>query len=162
MKQCHQYHPEMLSRLVDNALTPRESARIREHLACCPHCRDWVDRYGELDRQVGPALEGHLAAQGRPDLEASVIQALFPPSKASVWHRLFRSFDFLKTRKFYLQVASFAAILILGTLFLQDRPLLPPQSDASAIVTTIDGNAASVMILETRKQRHTIIWYQEG
>jgi len=68
--------------------------------------------------------------------------------------------DFIKGKKIYLQMASFAAILVMSMAFLQDQKVV--FHSPSAIVNSIDGDMASVMILETREQHHTIIWYKES
>ena len=67
------------------------------------------------------------------------------------------------TRKFYLQLGSVAAIIILSisTIYLQKKPALSLSDGPSAIVTSVDGDVSSVMILETQDKKHTIIWYKE-
>jgi hypothetical protein len=59
-----------------------------------------------------------------------------------------------------LQLASIAAILLATVIYYQGDTVVP--TGPSAIVNSVDGDIASVMILETQASKHTIIWYTES
>ncbi len=161
MKKCNAYPPDNISRFMDNNLSKKETLKLKKHLAACPECRQLLNRYQRLEHGVI-----HMVHQQVPPMKATTLEhALLKKIRSENQRRRsltspFKRFmDFIQGKKFYLQMASFAAILLLSTMFLRDQEKVIRAP--SAIVNSIDGNVASVMILETREQRHTIIWYKE-
>ena len=65
----------------------------------------------------------------------------------------------LFSKNINLKLASIAAILMIGLYTFQGSMFDPP--GPSAIVKSIDTDFASVMIIETQKEKHTIIWFSE-
>ena len=63
-------------------------------------------------------------------------------------------------KNIYLKLVSLAAVVMIG-LFPFDEDLLQNPSGPSAIVNSVDTEYASVMIIETQKEKHTIIWFSE-
>ncbi len=151
----------MISRFVDAALSPEATADLEKHLETCPECRQRVKGYQTLAGDVIHLIHQQTSRILSTGPEHALLRKISAEKEGyfplpSPFRRLM---DFVQGKKFYLQMASFAAILLLGTVFLQDQETIirPP----SAIVNSIDGDMASVMILETRGKHHTIIWYKE-
>lgn len=161
MKTCRKYDEKTLSLFVDNALPPRVTATLEAHLSSCPDCRQTVEDYHRIGRRVARHITTRARDLHRVPLEEGRVQSN---------RRQVRFFDFsfgaaaaafLREKKIYLQTASVVAILLTSMLFLQDQAA--PVPGPSAIVNAINGETASVMVLETRgAQRHTIIWYKES
>jgi anti-sigma factor RsiW len=161
MKKCNAYPPDKISRFMDKDLSKQEMAQLEKHLATCPTCRQLVNRYKRLGDGVIRMVHQQVPPMETAALEHALLKKIRSETqiKRSLTSPFKRFMDFIQGKKFYLQMASFAAILLLSTLFLKDQEKVIRAP--SAIVNSIDGNMASVMILETREQRHTIIWYKE-
>ena len=161
MKKCNAYPPDNISRFMDNDLSEKEMAALEKHLATCPECRQRANRYQRLEDGVIRMVHQQSLSMDTAALEHALLKKTRSQGqKKRTQTSPFKGFmDFIQGKKFYLQMASFAAILLLSTLFLKDQEKVIRAP--SAIVNSIDGNMASVMILETREQRHTIIWYKE-
>ncbi len=161
MKECNAYPPDNISRFMDNDLSEQEMAALENHLATCPECREQMHRYQRLEDGVIRMVHKQISATETAALEHALLRKIKSENqrKRSLASTFQHFMAFIQGKKFYLQMASFAAILLLSTLFLRDQEKIIRAP--SAIVNSIDGNMASVMILETREQRHTIIWYKE-
>lgn len=161
MKKCNTYPPETISRFMDNALSGNATADLEKHLKTCPECRHLLQQYLRLEDGLSHIIRQKAPSEDTADLEGILIRQIRDKNRKNTSVKSsFRQFlDFIQGKKFYLQMASFAAILLLSTMFLRDQEKFI--SSPSAIVNSIDGNMASVMILETREERHTIIWYKE-
>jgi anti-sigma factor RsiW len=161
MKKCNRYTTEMLSQFVDNALPPETRTELARHLTTCPTCRHTVKRYQSITSKVMQNIQRHGSRANNTALEQNLLVKIRKEKamKASNLSFFQGVINFIKGKKIYLQMASFAAILLMSMAFLQDQKVV--FQTPSAIVNSIDGEMASVMILETREQRHTIIWYKE-
>lgn len=156
----------MLSQFVDNALPPETRTSLERHLPTCPVCQHTVKSYQNIDTKVIQNIQRHSHSHSHRGNNTALEQELLvkirkeratEPSDFSFFQGMI---DFIKGKKIYLQMASFAAILLMSMAFLQDQKVV--FHSPSAIVNSIDGDMASVMILETKEQRHTIIWYKES
>ena len=161
MKKCNAYPPDNISRFMDNDLSKQEMAELEKHLATCPECRERMHRYQRLGDGVIRMVYEQIPTTETDVLEHALLRKIRSENqrKRPLTSTFQRFMTFIQGKKFYLQMASFAAILLLSTLFLRDQEKVIRAP--SAIVNSIDGNMASVMILETMEQRHTIIWYKE-
>jgi hypothetical protein len=65
----------------------------------------------------------------------------------------------LFNQNIYLKLASITAILMISLFSFQNTWFGTP--GPSAIVNSVDTDFASVMIIETQKEKHTIIWFSE-
>jgi len=152
----------MLSQFVDNALSPETTRALESHLTTCPVCQHTVKRYQGITNKVIHSIQRQGSQANHTELEHSLLIKLrkeraTEPSYFSFFQGMI---DFIKGKKIYLQMASFAAILLMSMVLLQDQKVV--FHSPSAIVNSIDGDMASVMILETQEQHHTIIWYKES
>ena len=162
MKKCSKYTPETLSRFVDKALPPEIQTSLNRHLSTCPACQQTIKSYQDIDNQFIQHIQRHSRRVNNTALARELLVKIRKeeerkPPDFSFFQTMI---NFIKGKKIYLQIASFAAILLISTLFLQDQKVT--FNSPSAIVNSIDGDMASVMILETPKQRHTIIWFKES
>ncbi len=156
MKKCTIYAPETLGLYVDGELPPHAMETVERHLAICRHCRSVVENYELLATAFKQGVERRAPWESQALSQATVF-ARTPPRQPSFWTGMT---DFLKAKKYILQLASIAAILVAGVFYYQALPVL--QDGPSAIVNFVEGDMASVMIFETHPSNHTIIWYTEG
>lgn len=96
-------------------------------------------------------MENHEAAVMGHKLEQAVLNS--EKKSAGTISGLFG-------KNIYLKLASILAVLMIG-LFPFDEDLLQGPSGPSAIVNSLDTEYASVMIIETQIEKHTIIWFLE-
>jgi anti-sigma factor RsiW len=146
-QQCSKYTERFISRFVDNELDPVRTMEFSSHLADCPDCAQTAARFQNL----GVVFNAHTQRQ---IARVSCLETAsnFPDDKKPTgrWGKI--------TDHLYIKLASLtavAALLILAVF--QGTPPAGP----SAIVKSLDTNASSVMIIETIKEKHTIIWFSE-
>jgi hypothetical protein len=111
-------------------------------------------------------FNNHIATQVA---QAQVAQALIAQASSLNMGKKFSSpgkhngpiarFFGSPTDHLYIKLASLTAVAALLILIVFQPP--PPQLSPSAIVKSLDTNASSVMIIETLKEKHTIIWFSE-
>jgi len=146
-QQCSKYTQKFISRFVDNELDPARTMEFSFHLKNCQDCAKLVTKFQKL----GIVFNTHVATQ---IAQASPVDLATTPLDYEKPNGLFgRMTDHL-----YIKLASLtavAALLILAVF--QGAPPAGP----SAIVKSLDTNASSVMIIETIKEKHTIIWFSE-
>jgi anti-sigma factor RsiW len=155
MKKCAVYDPETLGLYVDGELEPHARKAVERHLDMCIRCRSVVENYEQLAATFKQGIERRAPweVQGLSEKRVPPVNTRL----SSFWTGMV---DFVKAKKYTLQLASIAAILFAGVFYYQDRPVL--QDGPSAIINFVEGDMASVMIFETHPSNHTIIWYTEG
>ncbi len=186
--RCGRYSTETLSAYIDNALPRKILREIDAHLGTCEVCRHTVHAFDSVDNRVAASISFSLSPsdaltqkeQIMAKIEHEKESARQKAQKKKPWRRdalpftmkfsnLMEMLQF-KPWKIYLQLASLAAIILIsGTLLKTMAPLpwdakpavVQYRQEPSAIVTSVDGDVASMMILETEQTQHTIIWYQE-
>lgn len=144
---CKQYTPEQISRYVDNELPPDLYQAITDHQKCCPACKRLIQSYRDLGNTFSSYTDRQVSGLTVPNPTADD-----PHPKVPLFRRLFG-------KKIYLKLASIVAIVVVSLAVYQGFPTGP--SGPSAIVQSVDTDVASVMIIETEKQKHTIIWFSE-
>ena len=153
-KSCSQYTPEDISMFVDNELSRDKYQGLAQHLEQCSRCSSLVKNY----KTLSAAFKSHTQNKISQVDSARVKQKLDLTIQNSKNKPLKNSFG-LFGKNTYLKIASIAAILMI-TLFTFQNKLFTP-SGPSAIVKYVDTDFSSVMIIETQKEQHTIIWYSE-
>ncbi len=153
-KSCSQYTPEDISMFVDNELSRDKYQGLVQHLEQCSHCSSLVKNYMTLSA----AFKSHTQSEISQIDSVRVKQKLDQTIQNSENKPLKNSFG-LFGKNTYLKIASIAAILMI-TLFTFQNKLLTP-TGPSAIIKYVDTDFSSVMIIETQKKQHTIIWYSE-
>ncbi len=153
-KTCQTYCLEDLGKFTDNALDPQEYGRIEGHLEICPQCRGIVDQY----RLMSQSFAHGVARDTRQIDTQGLEQRVFQKVQGNKIGFIKKAIDYFSP-KLYLKLASIVAIMVIGFGYYAQRPMdiLGP----SAIVTSVDTNMSSVMIFETQKSKHTIIWFSE-
>lgn len=187
LKTCRKYSSETLSCFIDRELTEKEYSAIEEHLATCLECKNIINTYQSLEGHFTAGMTSALSSMDTARLKSRIMAGTdgenlnrqntvkeptdsgFSPSEP--WKDIIRkllhgkqpffSNQFFNTRKFYLQLTSVAAIILvsISMIYLQKEPSF--SGGPSAIITSVDGDISSVMILETQEEKHTIIWYKE-
>ena len=154
-QQCSKYTEEFISRFVDNELDPVGTMEFSSHLGDCQDCAEVVAKFQKLgtlfNTHINTHINTHAARQiarvSRVDMATTLLDYAKP---TGIFGRM--------TDHLYIKLASLtavAALLILAVF--QGAPPVGP----SAIVKSLDTNASSVMIIETIKEKHTIIWFSE-
>ena len=186
---CDQYTTKTLSSYIDNALPRKILREIDAHLETCEACHHTVHLFDSIGDRVAANISFSLspgdALSQKEQIMAKIRHekesAREKDQKKKIWslHAFPFAVEFsnltrmpqFRPWKIYLQLASLAAIILIsGTLlktmapFPWDTPSAVVQypHEPSAIVTSVDGDVASMMILETEQTQHTIIWYQEA
>lgn len=151
---CHQYTSEQISLFVDRELSHADMLTIEEHLKQCRQCREQAEQF----KTMADIFSKHATRQV-DDLEKRPIRESLQAEMASDGKKSQKVKDWLFGKNKILKLASIVAIMIFGWVGYQGQFTAP--AGPSAIVQSLDTDYSSVMILETEKQKHTIIWYTE-
>lgn len=154
-KKCDLYTSEDISRYIDGDLSSDRYRSLELHLSLCRDCRNLADRYQSLSinfsRYTDKKTRGIEAENIAHKLEEKIFNS---EKKFSV------NLSGLFGKNIYLKLAGVLAVVIIGLLPF-DNEMIKGPSDPSAIVNSVDTEYASVMIIETQKEKHTIIWFSE-
>ena len=153
-KTCAEYTSEEISRFIDNELPEDQHPAVAQHLIHCQNCSRLVERY----RSVSAVINDHADKQVLKIDPAGLKQKTERAIKKLQTKSLGNIFGFFG-KNIYLKLASIAAIVMFGLLPFQGALFGP--TGPSAIVKSVDTDFASVMIIETQKEKHTIIWFSE-
>ncbi|MBU1342619.1 MAG: zf-HC2 domain-containing protein [Proteobacteria bacterium] len=153
-KTCDNYAPEDMSRFVDNELPPNLHREFAQHLIHCPSCSRVVEQY----RSITSVFSGH-ADQEVLKIDGIKLKQKLEKSLQNSEKTTFGNVFGLLGKNIYLKLASITAILMIS-LFAFQGSLFGP-SGPSAIVKSVNTDFTSVMIIETQKEKHTIIWFSE-
>ena len=151
-KPCDKYTAEDISRFIDNELPRDQYHAVAQHLIHCPVCSRLVERYRSISSVINDHADQAVLRIDPVKLKQKIVQQ---NSKETFSRNIFRFF----TKNIYLKLASIAAIVIFSLLPFQGALFGP--TGPSAIVKYVDTDFASVMIIETQKEQHTIIWFSE-
>lgn len=155
-KKCNRYTSEDISRFIDRELSLEQYRFFKHHLPHCRDCADLVNRYQSVSFAFSHYTDRMAQGIKDADIAQKLEKTVLAPEKKS-WG----NFSGLFGKNIYLKLASIAAVLMIG-LFPFDEDLLKDSSvGPSAIVNSVDTEYTSVMIIETQKQKHTIIWFLE-
>lgn len=153
-KTCDKYTTEDISRFVDDELPRDKYDAVVQHLNNCPYCQRLSEKYNALSTIFNDQTDQEILTVDATRLEQIISNRIQNSKKPSFTN----IFGFLG-RNIYLKLASITAILIIGLMPFQGT--LFGTQGPSAIVKSIDTDFASVMIIETQKEKHTIIWFSE-
>jgi anti-sigma factor RsiW len=145
----------LLNRFFDGELGPDESARMAHHLKYCRSCQEALRDNQSVSTLLRTSLDEALARINLEEVEEGVL-ALIDRKRGPWWMKLRDQFV---SKKFYVPAAAAATGLVLFfALVTGPDPALGP----SAIINSFQGDVGSVMILETEKSHHTILWFSEN
>lgn len=152
IQKCSKYTEKFISQFVDNEWGPTQTVEFSSHLDHCPDCAARVAKFQKLSI----VFNSHAAAQVAR-LNASPMNMARPLNTDKLRGSFSRLFQGL-THHLYIKLASLTAVavLLIVAVFQGTHPVGP-----SAIIKSLDTNASSVMIIETEKEKHTIIWFSE-
>ena len=156
MKPSGHYDGETLSRYLDRELGPELAREVEAHAAACPECGARIRAFRSGDEAVRRWAEGAANAMdthGIPVPDVSV-------RPGSLLKALVSGLPVRLTGKNFLQTGAIVAILLVAGIAV--RHFTTETGGPSAIVTSVEGDTPSVMILETRKEHQTIIWFKES
>jgi len=154
-KSCNRYRPEDISLFVDTELPQSRYLEIEHHLHNCPDCNRLVEQYKTLSIMFKDHVEQKKLKINPDTLKQRLVPATPDLQKISLGNR-----SGFFGKNIYLKLASIAAILMIS-LFTFQKGIVGNATGPSAIVTSVDTDVSSVMIIETQKERHTIIWFSE-
>ena len=157
-KACKTYDQKTISQFVDNELPSEEHKLIAEHIEICPICKNIAERYLYLSDAFAQNTSRQVDKFDTSMIRQNVIEKI-KREENSLFKKVFDYFS----PKFYIKVASVVTIMVVSLIYFQTQAIKPTNvTEPSAIVTLVDGNVSSVMILETEKSKHTIIWFSEA
>jgi len=145
----------LLNRFFDEELGPHEFARMTRHLKYCLSCQEALRHNQSVSALLKTGLDEVLARANLEELEEGVL-ALIHKKRSPWWMRLRDQFA---SKKFYVPATAIATGLVLFLALLTDPA---PAPGPSAIINSFEGDVGSVMILETEKAHHTILWFSEN
>jgi len=151
-KTCHKYTDEEISRFVDNELPRNRYHEMAQHCSHCADCRRIIEQYRSMSSVFNNHADQQILKVDASKLSRKVAQITQQSKQKKAGSGFFG-------KNIYLKLASVAAILMIS-LFTMQNGLFGP-SGPSAIVKSVDTEFASVMIIETQKEKHTIIWFSE-
>lgn len=144
-----------LGQFFDRELEPDASVAINEHIEHCHTCREELQGNQFVSSLLKAAVEEEISQANLQEVEERLLTVI--RAKKGPWWIQFKGLCLSK--KFYVPAAAMAAALI---MFFHVISVPVPTSGPSAIIDSLQGNFASVMILETQKSRQTILWIHEA
>jgi hypothetical protein len=154
--KCSKYTPEDISMFVDNEFFKDQYRTLAQHIEQCSHCNELARQYKTLsdvfhnhvhERQQGLKINKALLEQKFDKIIQSHGQ--------STWSNIFG----LSKKYIFIKFAGVIMISLIS-LFAFQKIMTKP-TGPSAIVKYVDTDYSSVMIIETEKEKHTIIWFNE-
>ncbi len=157
-QQCNKYTQKFIGQFIDNELGPDKTRELSSHIEHCPDCAGQAARLKKLkvvfNRHVTAQIDKIKLSDGNM-APTPIDQKIDSKKGQGFFDRFFDG----KTDHLYVKLASLGAVAALLILAIF-QGALPPVTP-SAIVKSLDTNASSVMIIETLKEKHTIIWFSE-
>jgi anti-sigma factor RsiW len=151
-ERCDQ---SLVDQYYDRDLNREEEARFEEHLETCPVCRQALKENQRLSEAFTSGLADAAARTDLDEIETRVMEKI--RARGLPWWRRIPS---LLTPKRVLLPATVLATLLVVAVFY--NPLSrSPNHGPSALVSSLGGETASVMVFETPETRQTIIWFNE-
>jgi anti-sigma factor RsiW len=147
--------PNLLNRFFDEELAPDESARMAHHLKYCPSCQEALRDNQAVSTLLRTGLDEALARIKFEEVEEGVL-ALIHSKRRSWWMKLRGQFI---SKRFYVPAAAVVTGLVLFFALVTGPA---PAPGPSALINSFEGDVGSVIILETEKSHHTILWFSEN
>jgi len=148
--------PLLINRFFDKELEPEESNRVKDHMDSCPECKEQFEHLGLISRQIKNHIDEKVSQT--PFTQNLMVEnrvLAYIEKKSLPWWK--RAIERAFSKPILIPATAVASLaLILFTVFRQ-----PVISGPSAIVTSVSGDTASVIILETVQTHHTIVWFTE-
>lgn len=149
--RCSEYTLEQISRFVDKELPPDSYQAMAGHCRDCSECKKTIKTLSQISTVFQAHVAQESAAINNTMAEPAAPENLPPKGFTTVFGAL--------GQHLFLKLGFITAVLVAG-IFVYNTQFAPPQGP-SAIVKYVDTEMPSVMIFETEKQKHTIIWISE-
>lgn len=148
--------PNLLELFFDGELNEEAYRALYEHATHCPSCRKTLGENRSVSRLARAGVMKEVSRAGLEQLDA----AAFVRSRERDRRAWRRGSDivFLKPRFWVPATAAVVAAFFFLTFF---NPV-PTVFEPSALVQSLKGEVASVMILEIPGSRRTVLWFEEG
>lgn len=165
-KSCRKYTLETISMFIDMELPEAEFKALSAHIEQCEACAEQVKNLQQIATKFDHIATAEVDRLKKTRFNITAGQFA---STLTFWN-FGRIFKFMREHM-SVKVASVAAIAIVTILavFQGTEEIYPKSpgpgniaahlSGSSAIVTSVDTNYSSIMIFETKKEKHTIIWF---
>lgn len=144
----------MLGRFFDRELEADASVAISGHIEHCHSCKEEMQSNQLVSSLLKAGVEDELSRANFQEVEERVLVLI--RAKKGPWWVQFK--DLCSSKKLYVSAAAMTAALI---MFVHVLKAPTSTSGPSAIIDSLQGNFASVVILETQKSRQTILWIHE-
>lgn len=146
--------PATISRFFDGELDAEAAASVCAHLDTCSVCRQALEEHRIISENFQIAI-----AEGRSKIdfdlfEKNLLRRL--RTRPIPWRS--KLLEFVRFKLFYIPATVLTTVLILFFTFFYPAA---PSPSPSAIISSFTGNISSVMIFETTKTHHTILWINE-
>ncbi len=145
---------ELLDRYSDHELGADEYTLLDKHLEDCPFCQKILRDNQSISALFGAGIDEELSETHLQAVEERVF-AVFDRKRAPWWSKLGCAFA---SKRFYVPATAVLAGVVLLSFFMQPTASV---SGPSAIISSLRADVGSVMILETPKSHHTVIWFNE-
>ncbi len=140
---------------LDQELDEREVVRLKEHLETCPSCRQAMKENQALSKVFNAGFANVVLNTSLENIEDRVMDKI--QSRSLPWWRKIP--DLLTPKRMLLPATALTALLVVAILYYPGSRSL--NDGPSALVSSLGGETASVMVFETPNTRHTIIWFEE-
>lgn len=150
----HKIDHALLNAWMDNELDSDEHAMFDDHLKECPACQKEAMSYGQISSLITKNIEQAAENTNFGPMEQRLFDALEKRNKPW-WIRLA---CFMGTGRVLIPAGTLAAVLLVFFFSMQPAARIP---GPSALISSLSGDYASVMIMETPNEQQTIIWIQE-
>ncbi len=153
--KCSKYAPEDISRFVDNELFKDQYKTIAQHIEQCPHCSQLSQHY----RTLSTAFNNHVHGKQNLKINKAVLEQKFDSTKQNHGKNPWKNIFGFSKKYIFVKIAGIAMISLISLFTFQKTLFIP--AEPSAIIKYVDTYYSSVMIVETHKKQHTIIWFNE-
>ena len=151
-KTCN---PALLSAYADGELSRQEVGRADQHLAQCQRCQAVLEQYAELSTTFKGTMQHRYPVAAMTALDGKIFERWQRHHYVGWWD----GFRWRIYSKWLLVPVTAAVAAVAIWLPLQINAPVTPRP--SAIVQSVSGDLASVMIMQTPATQQTVIWISE-
>jgi len=153
--ECSKYTPEEISRFVDDELSETQYKTLAEHIERCRHCSELLTHY----KTLSAVFTNHVHGKNNLKINKALLEQQFNQTIQNNEKKRWTTVFGLSKKYIFVKLAGVAMISLISLFAFQNAIFTP--SGPSAIVKYVDTDYSSVMIIETQKEQHTIIWFNE-
>jgi len=145
----------LLSAYADGELSRRALEHADQHLAQCQRCQEALEQYAELSTAFRSTMQHRYPVAAMAALDGKIFEHWQRHHYVGWWDRFRRR---LYSKWMLVPVTAAVAAVAIWLPFQTNRPVSP---SPSAIVQSVSGDLASVMIMQTPATQQTVIWISE-